>query len=73
MGSLSHRKTFETLAADGMDILVVKYKFQSPEYKGKDARVSDGNIDASNLTLIFHLNALRRSSDTEKKVRLYVS
>ena len=28
-------RTFETLAADGMDILVVKYKFQSPEYKGK--------------------------------------
>ena len=28
-------RTFEALAEDGMDILVVKYKFQSPEYKGR--------------------------------------
>ena len=28
-------RTFEVLAEDGMDILVVKYKFKSPEYKGK--------------------------------------
>ena len=28
-------RTFEALAEDGMDILVVKYKFKSPEYKGK--------------------------------------
>ena len=29
-------RTFEALATDVMDILVVKYKFQSPEHKGKD-------------------------------------
>ena len=58
-------RTFEALATDGMDILVVKYKFQSPEHKGKDNASERWEYRRIELTLIFHLNALRRSSDTE--------
>ena len=33
--SVPIERTFEALAEDGMEILIVKYKFQRPEYKGK--------------------------------------
>ena len=33
--SVPIERTFEALADNGMDILIVKYKFQRPEYKGK--------------------------------------